>query len=68
MPELRSRVTTYLTDYTCDKCGAGQLLPTGKVVTEVEPPRYTHMCSNCLVEKEFEIQYPYLLREKTVMP
>lgn len=64
MAELKQVVTTYLTDYICDKCGQGEMSPNGAINHEVTPIVYTHLCENCGEAADFPVQYPVLTREK----
>lgn len=65
MAELKSQVTTYLTDYICDKCGTGEMSPTGVVNGVEETLVYEHECEGCGERAYFPVQYPVLTREKT---
>jgi len=61
MAEKDFEVKTYKVHYVCDKCGMGELLPTGTCYP-TSPPQYPHQCSNtlCSSGKTFRIQYPAL--------
>jgi hypothetical protein len=63
MAEVKSIVTSYLTDMICDKCGVGEMEPTGLVLTS-SPPQYQHQCNNCGNPENYPVQYPFLTQEK----
>jgi len=69
MAEVKSIVTTYLTDMICDKCGVGEMTPTGDinialVMGKAPAHMYKHACENCGEQADFPVQYPYLSQEK----
>lgn len=41
--ETRQEVKTYSVHYICDKCGNGEMFPTGISLT-LMPPKYPHYC------------------------
>jgi hypothetical protein len=63
MAQVKSLVTTYLTDMICDKCAVGEMEPTGLMRTS-HPPLYVHQCNNCGNSEEYPVQYPFLSQEK----
>ena len=42
----------------CDKCGKGEMRPTGKVLMS-NPPQYPHKCVVCGNTENLLHQYPY---------
>ena len=42
----------------CDKCGKGEMRPTGNVLMS-DPPQYPHKCVVCGNIKSFPYHYPY---------
>ncbi|WP_431030138.1 hypothetical protein [Lysinibacillus sp. LZ02] len=51
--------------YTCDKCGEGEMLSTGKNNWSANPPQFEHVCSICNHKDYFFEKYP-LVRFRTV--
>lgn len=43
--------------YICDKCGKGNMKPTGKTLLS-NPPIFEHRCEHCGEIKEFKNCYP----------
>lgn len=59
MAETKKPVQTVLITYVCDKCGAGEMLPTG-IMQLTDPPKWPHRCGACGHEQTFYCKYPKL--------
>lgn len=49
--------------YICDKCGDGEMLPTGKMKMFETHALYPHICNKCATEKDFIEKYPLIRYE-----
>ena len=49
MTEKRTEVRTIMVRLMCDKCGEGEMKPTGVCLTS-NPPQYPHKCNKCGAE------------------
>ena len=49
MAEKRPEVRIFTVRLMCDKCGEGEMKPTGICFTS-SPPQYPHKCNNCGAE------------------
>ena len=49
MAEKRTEVRTIMVRLMCDKCGEGEMKPTG-VALMSHPPQYPHKCDKCGAE------------------
>jgi|APSaa5957512576_1039674.scaffolds.fasta_scaffold298337_2 hypothetical protein len=57
--EVSKEIKTYRIHYYCDKCGEGEMLPTGKCLM-TNPPQYPHKCNKCNEARGFPDKYPAL--------
>jgi len=58
MPEEKKEVKTFITNYLCDVCGRGCLVPNG-FVRDCFPEEYCHKCRECGAETFISgCQYP----------
>jgi hypothetical protein len=55
--EIESQVSVWLVNYRCDKCGNGDMISTGQVVT-TPLPKYLHKCESCGHEQGYFENYP----------
>ncbi len=62
MPEKRTEIKTFLVSYVCEKCEAGEMKPTGVMLTS-DPPKWPHSCSACGHEQVFCLKYPAVAYE-----
>jgi DNA-directed RNA polymerase subunit RPC12/RpoP len=51
--------------YICDKCGKGEMLPTGRNDWSANPPLLEHECNYCGTKMKFHEKYP-LIRYQTI--
>lgn len=64
MPELEREVRLFKISYNCDKCGQGDMLPTGLTLTS-NPPQYPHICDVCGHKQTFKNKsYPIIVHRK----
>jgi len=59
MPEVR-KVETSQVDEKCPSCHKGWMRPNG-IVTNTNPPQYTHRCTACGYEHVYGVRYPYIV-------
>jgi len=50
-------------EYACDKCGEGNVFPTG-LIAPSQPPKFEHVCSNCGERALLDKQYPHVTFDK----
>lgn len=64
MPERKKEVRTFQVTMSCEKCGAGEMQPTG-VALMSNPAQYPHRCDQCGHAQSFERTYPYIAYQAT---
>jgi len=63
MPEIKTKIDTYMVDYICDDCGKGTMQRFGGMLLTA-PPQYTYRCNNCgAIIQTFE-SYPSFIYEQ----
>ena len=59
MSEIRIEKQFTEVDMVCDSCGDGRMRPTGEIIRPY-PPKFIHMCDNCLEVAIYPVKYPYI--------
>ncbi len=57
--EIKQEVRSFRITMKCDKCGEGEVLPTGAVYYTA-PAQYGHQCNKCEATFILPKKYPYL--------
>ena len=58
MSEMIIKYKVFQTRMMCDKCGKGEMIPSGEMLTS-NPPKYTYKCIVCGNIVESTYRYPY---------
>lgn len=67
MTEKRVELRTFEVHLICDKCGEGEMLPTGIVALSL-PPQYPHECNKCSYRLNIRGKHYPCIEYKKVLP
>jgi len=58
MPEQKANMTVVQTQYLCDVCGIGHMIPIDKRFVKDGETMFPHQCNNCGHKANYDVSYP----------